>query len=258
MINGRSRLDSWIRKCIINYTWNSYKDRPPSIYDIKVWWKYEKDSIRDNEETNIPYIEAFSFNQAFAEAGRLGLAPNRGEPFYWVHKISGKAEKKRYDFASDIAFRNFQLAKKEKIDESFFEELKFITGAEDLYQKLINIESLNDRFLSNDMVILVFKAQGELYIEKQRQLEEERKKNFKSEYHYDPATRLFTPTFYGTFSYRNNLDKYEPNGLMTVEFINWVNCYKERKENEEERMEQKIERGESEKSQRFGCKRRTN
>lgn len=202
----------WIKKSIIQYDWTDLDDEIPDIFQINVEVFMEKDM---GVMKKIPYIEAYSYEQAFAEAGRQGLVRNADEPFYWVHKISGKKEKFRYNFASSLAYKNYVFVRdvlkfkngtftQAWFNRTMFDELLAAAGGtgQVLYNSVMKKAALSDKMLSNDAVVLISKAQ-ETFIKS------------------DNSSGM-------TFRVQKT-----PTGLLSLDFLGWLLNYRERKAKQE-------------------------
>jgi len=161
-------FSAWIKKSIIQFGWTNYDDPVPDIYEIV----YSEIQARDwGVLQTIPVIEAYSFNDAFAAAGRLGLKKNMGQPFFWKTKIKGTLRKYRYNFSSREGWKNYTVIKKtirensiftvEYMKKGFFHDLNYITGkrGEEAFAALMNISHWHDQLLSDELVTLVVIAQ---------------------------------------------------------------------------------------------------
>ncbi len=221
--NGRhASLDLWVKKSIVELGWTKMGDPVPNIHEIKVEYRLRKDM---GQMKSIPFIEAYSYEDAFAHAGKLGLQRNTDAPFYWVTKIYGTERKYRYNFSTREGYLNFKTVKaaisqttlitKEYMQKGFFEDLKYLAGPESAqyYSDIFKKDAWNDRLLSNALVKLVYRSQ-------QRQIDVE------------------------------GITELAPTGIITTEFILYVKNYKTRekelKAEAEKRRKEKEEKAKKE------------
>jgi len=216
---GNTTLLYWIRESIIN-GWSDLSQTPPNIRDIEVIWKTEEDR---GEMVDIPYIKAFSYEDAFAKAGALGLEKNVGAPFYWVKKIQhlpdseknsiNLVKKSRYEFAKSEVWVNLKAAKDlywegamiepEYVVNGFFEDIKKILGDSSELTSISKKSPWMERYRNEELIVLVKRLQRKKYQIEYSDYE------LRKEYGYDQG-RPKTPAF---------------TGLISSELVNWVKNY---------------------------------
>jgi len=209
----------WIKKSILE-GWSNLSETPPNIHEINVEWKTETDR---GVEKSIPYIEAYSYNDAFAHAGRLGLERNTGAPFYWVTKILGIAKKSRYDFSSSAAYQNYLTAKSiiaqksaipiEYVQNGFFDDLEMIAGSAG-FDALRAKKAWSDRYLSDVLIEIVLRAQQVQYEQNLSDLEKRKKSGV-----VEDALNHLSPLAPS--------ETFLPTGQINWDFMNWVRNYEE-------------------------------
>lgn len=145
-------LNQWVMKNLAA-GWTS--DMPaPSIFEVIVL--PEKQPYGDGYYYA---IEAFSFDDAFIEAGRsLALVPNAGQGFLWKHKNSGTLEYSGYGFSVHAAegMENYRINKGTKIDYN-----KLGTYGNDAFhaEKVKQLTTFKAQMYSDDFYELVCSVQ---------------------------------------------------------------------------------------------------
>lgn len=123
---GEKTLKQWARKWIMyggEINDEGFPNKPiPNI---------EKVIVTEHPENGQKIIEAYSFEQAWIEAGRQGLRRDVGDQFYWRRKITGTTTHQNYNFAPpNVWYNKKNLDIKQK---RYYAKLlnKIITDAED-------------------------------------------------------------------------------------------------------------------------------
>lgn len=127
-------LNKWIRRNL-SKGWKP-GDAIPNLKEIKV--KFDND---------IPVIKAMNSNDAWAEAGRIGVSRNQNAPFYWENPMTGERKRILYNFAPEDEYYNRTHLKPEK-KATYVGVMVQILGNESLRAAVIAEKGYGPKFAS--------------------------------------------------------------------------------------------------------------
>lgn len=152
---SKKTFNQWVRKNLIG-GWTFNEVPAPCIFDVK---------LMPDKVDELPVIEAFSGDDAFANAGKVaGLIPNKGQNYYWKRKISGSLHLVTYAYSTDEQYQNYlniyDLIKDNEHDQNaLFANLLLLTNDKTNHAEMMSHPALSDKLLSKGFLELVKKAQ---------------------------------------------------------------------------------------------------